>query len=233
MDYSSKEKSVKLWPRHFHRFGFTLLETLLAITIGTIILTAVFTLFRSAIISWSLAKYDAKCMKVARMVFTLLEEDLRDIVKETGKTSPFLPQPFSGGAHLAASSGINFEFVAARSPSESGQGWHYEKIEYFFYYDSNNNPQDYMMIRRIDQGPIPDGTYDVAQNLAYKKEFSKIEAKFLKWNENDQKFTTYPAWPVTETGLPHAIGIKLIFQEKRGYQPQWTKTFLIPRAMGQ
>ena len=240
----------------FSRLGFTLIEILLALTLATIILTAVLSVFRGAIFSWSFMKYDVRCLKIARMVFTQLEQDLRNLVVSTGKLNSIpLTEMRTKGVSLLWYQGIDAKqinksgskdvvlgFAVARSGSI--KNWQLQWVEYHFEEQQTQPQARYSIYRRVYDALTYTQDSSSYPNLPLMKKQFLVEegledfsVNFLEWEAEQFKLTN--GWFISEggesqwkPGFPKAIEVTLVFPQKRGHRPKWTKIIPLPHALG-
>ncbi|GEM_PF-4927405 len=212
------------------RRGFTLIEILIAVTISTLVLAATYSLFRGTVKAWSVIRYDVQCMKTARKVFTIMEQDLRNLVVETGATSALPNRRTIYPSRVAflweelGASGV-FDLVFLTTQYD-GTEWKLWQVCYSFPLNVIAGVTDLSIKRQVNNLL---NTTEKKQILA--KEFSNVKIEFLDWDGTT--FQSSDAWLSTQ-GLkpPKAIKITLVFLKKNEYQPTWTKTITIPYAMG-
>jgi len=219
------------------RKGFTLIEVLVAMTLFSVVMTAVYAAFQTGARVWRHGEENMQMFQDARVALTLLARELRSAFPEAGHL--FLGEDDTSGHRH----NDRIEFFAVRPPLDPSQGQEARILKISYYVDQARGGRG-QVLRRQEQivtGPIP--TQEQFAKLGKKERLIKMEKPWrciLATNVDslDFQYMWKQEWVPFCTqgfGLPEVIEVALTLrgEEKRSDTRRFVTAVRIPVGHGQ
>ncbi len=203
--------------------GFTLIEVLLAIFIGSIVLTVLYSSFFQIMKAKDVAESELDLYHEARVVFSKMTEDLESAYPrgEVFDNSQIPASSFFSGKKDGDNSTVTFTSLSRRPASNSMDS---DQAEISYYLEPIPQSDLFYLIRaenpRIgtDSGGI---IYPISESLV------RFNLRYLTENDSEESFAD--EFNSDRTGsLPKAVEVTLTMRSPRGEDVEFSTLILIP-----
>ena len=219
------------------RKGFTLVELLVAMTVFSVVMTAVYTAFHTGARVWRYGEENMQMFQDARVALTLVSRELRCAFPEAGHL--FYGEDDRSGDK----DNDRIEFFAVRPPLQPGKGQEARILRIAYHIDQARGGRGYVLKRQeqIVTGQIP--TKQEVAKLGKKEKRIKMESPWrcvLATNVDslDFRYMWKRDWvPYCKRGfgLPAVIEVALTLRgaDKRSDTTQFVTAVRIPLGHGE
>lgn len=209
--------------------GFTLIEVLVAVTIGAIVLTLVYSSLFQIIKTKERVEQTNSLIQQVRVLFTRMEKDLANAYAR-GQTagSPVSDQIYFLGTVEGNNSRLAFTTFTRDTIYENNQSDQTE-ITYFLRVNEQNNNL-FSLYRRDNPYPGNENAglaYPISENVVSFELYYTDESTF-EFTTGGEK-TKIREWNSLQIGsLPRAVEVNIVLRDDNGDERDFSSMFLIP-----